>query len=82
MGLLGACGDDYCRPERQGLIEDAQWTAEGRGHQLAPFAKLEKQSAWRSRCVVCGLGVTVRLDPGPGERDLGGKALEVDCVVA
>ena len=81
-GLFGACGVDYCRPERQGLIEDAQWTAAGRGHQLEAFAKLDGQAAWQSRCAVCGLEVTVRLDPAPGQQDLAGKVLEVDCVAA
>jgi hypothetical protein len=80
VGLFGACGVDYCRSERHGLIEDAHWTAEGRGHQLEAFAKLEGQAAWQSRCVQCGRGVTVRLDPAPGEQDLAGEVLEVDCV--
>ena len=80
-GLFGACGVDYCRPERRGLIEDAHWTAEGRGHQLGPFAKLDGQAVWESRCVQCGGGVTVRLDPAPGEPDLAGGVLEGDCVV-
>ena len=79
-GLFGACGDDYCRPERQGLIDGAQWTAEGRGHRLEDFAKLDGQAIWQSRCVTCGRGITVRLDPVPGEQDLAGDALEVDCV--
>ena len=82
VGLLGACGADYCRSERQSLIEDARWTAEGRGHQLDPFEKLDGQAVWQARCVRCGRGVTVRLDPAPGERDLAGEAVEVNCVVA
>jgi hypothetical protein len=79
-GLFGACGDDYCRTERQGLIEDARWTAEGRGHALEGFVKQKHVPVWTARCGRCGRSVTVRLDPAPGEPDLEGEALEVECV--
>jgi hypothetical protein len=43
---------------------------------------MDGQAFWRSRCEVCGREVIVRLDPLPGEQDLAGEALEVDCVAA
>jgi hypothetical protein len=61
-------------------MEDAQWTAEARGHRLEPFVKQDGQAVWQALCTLCGRGVTVRLDPEPGEPDLAGDALEVDCL--
>lgn len=79
VGLFRACAPDYCRQERQGLIENAHWFAEQRGHVLSEFIKLDGQPVWQARCVTCGRMVSVCLDPAPGERDLRGGVLEVGC---
>jgi hypothetical protein len=79
VGLFGACAPDYCRQERQGLIENAQWFAEQRGHVLSEFIKTSGQPVWQAQCVTCGLVVSVCLDPAPGEPDVHGEGLEIDC---
>lgn len=80
VGLFGACRPDYCRQERQGLIEDALWAAEERGHILSAFAKVKRRPIWEARCICCGQLAAVCLDPGPGEPDVYGQALETICM--
>ena len=78
-GLLWACGADYCYQERQGLIEEARWQAEQRGHKLATFVKDRDVPQWRARCTGCGQEAVIRLDPAPGQADVYGSAVRTDC---
>jgi hypothetical protein len=79
VGLLGACGTDYCGPERTALIEEAQRSAEQRGHTLAEFVKVKDYPIWQARCVRCGRLAAINLDPSPDEADIYGEALTVVC---
>ncbi|NIV30725.1 MAG: hypothetical protein GWN58_14865 [Anaerolineae bacterium] len=81
VGLFGACGIDYCRSEREGLIEQAQRSAEGRGHSLAEFVKVPDYPIWQARCVRCGQLAAINLDPAPNEPDVYGEAASVRCPV-
>ena len=78
-GLFWACGADYCYGERQGLIEEAQWQAEQRGHTLSAFAKDRGVPQWRARCTHCGREAVIRLDPAPDQADVYGEAVRTDC---
>jgi hypothetical protein len=79
VGLLGACGIDYCRQEREALIEEALLSAEARGHAFSAFVKVKGQPIWEVRCVHCGRLAAVCLDPAPNEPDVYGEALTTDC---
>jgi predicted molibdopterin-dependent oxidoreductase YjgC len=79
VGLLGACGLDYCRQEREALIEEALLSAEARGHALSEFVKVQDHPIWEARCVHCGQLAAVCLDPAPNEPDVYGEALTTDC---
>lgn len=79
VGLFGACGIDYCYAEREGLIEEAQRSAEGRGHSLAEFVKVPDDPIWQAWCVRCGQLVAINLDPAPNEPDVYGEAASVTC---
>jgi len=77
--VLGLCQGDYCRPERDALIENAEERAGERGHVLGAFGKLEGCPVWRAACLRCGQAVVINLDPRPGEADISGEALVSDC---
>jgi len=79
VGLFGACSGDYCRVERGILIEQAQHLAGQHGHVLGEFVKVKNRPIWEARCVQCGQGVAVTLDPAPGEPDVYGDALTTPC---
>jgi hypothetical protein len=79
VGLLGVCSEEFCRPEREGLIEEAQRSAEQHGHTLTEFIKVEDYPIWQARCVRCGQLAVIRLDPLPNEPDIYGEALAVNC---
>ena len=79
VGLLGVCGIDYCRQEREVLIEEAQQAAEQRGHSLTEFVKVKDHPIWEARCVRCGQLAAIHLDPVPNEADITGEALAGHC---
>lgn len=81
VGMLGACGGDYCAAERAGLIEQAQAAAEQRGHVLGEFVKLKGRPMWEARCRRCGRTATICLDPEEAGQDLTGPALVEACPV-
>jgi hypothetical protein len=81
VGLFGVCGIDYCHAEREGLIEEAQRSAEERGHSLAEFVKVQDYPIWQARCVRCGQLAAINLDPAPNEPDVYGEAALVTCPV-
>jgi len=79
--LFGPC-HDYCRAEREGLIEEAQRLAAQGGHALGTFEHIVGYPTWVARCAQCGRMVTATLDPQPGQSVLSGAALEESCPVA
>jgi hypothetical protein len=81
VALFGACGIDYCYAEREGLIEEAQRSAEQHGHSLGEFVKVPDHPIWQARCVRCGQLVAINLDPAPNEPDVYGEAASVACPV-
>jgi hypothetical protein len=79
VGVLGACGPDYCYGERQGLIEEAEYLATRGGHALGSFDKVKGHPVWRARCVLCGRSAAIALDPGMGEPEVYGDATVSPC---
>ncbi len=82
VGLLGACNGDYCRAEREPLLEEAQLLAEQHAHVLTDWAKQKGVPVWQACGQRCGRGATINLDPAPGEFALEGNAITQDCVSA
>ena len=78
---LGACRRlDYCRQEREPLMEEARQLAQARGHDLGEFAiRQDGHSIFEARCMQCGRTVSIDVNPGPGERDVSGDAVIMDC---
>ena len=79
---FGVCRDlNYCRAERESLMEGAQQLAEQRGHTLTEFARVELGlSIFQSQCIHCGETVIIDVNPGPGEKDMYGVALTTYCI--
>jgi hypothetical protein len=77
--LLGACHEDYCREEREALIENAVGIAEAHGHALSEFVRIKHHPVWQARCLGCGELARICLDPKPGELDVSGEACETGC---
>lgn len=77
--LLGACREDFCRAEREALIEEAERRARQHGHALGEFVKSKGCPVWRALCIHCGKPVLINLDPVPGEADIYGEALFANC---
>jgi len=76
--LLTVC-KDYCREERESLIEGANCTAERLGHALGEYVHVEGFPIWQARCQRCGRLVVINLDPAPGELAISGEAVAVKC---
>jgi hypothetical protein len=79
VGLLGVCNVDFCRAEREVLVEEVRRFAERHGHTLTEFIKVEGYPIWQARCVRCGLSAAINLDPLPNEAIIYGEALTADC---
>lgn len=79
VGLLGACAGDYCRVEREILIEQALEHAAEHRHVLGPFVKRKGAPVWEACCTRCGKTAAITLDPAPGEPDLSGEVLTTEC---
>jgi hypothetical protein len=79
VGLLGACGDDYCRSERESLIAQAREAAKQHGHKLGEFTKVKNYAVWQARCTQCGQMITINLNPESDEPDICGDAVTVEC---
>ena len=79
VGLLGACGVDYCRQEREAMVEQAERLARQYGHALTSFSKVKRYPIWQARCVHCGQRVSLNLDPKPNEPDISGPVVEAEC---
>ncbi len=79
---LGVCTDmDYCRAERESLMEGAQQLAEQRGHALTAFVRVEQGlSIFQCQCMHCGKTVVIDVNPDPGEKDMYGEALIIICI--
>jgi hypothetical protein len=77
--LLTGCRTDFCRPEREWLVEEARQSAEQRGHTLIEFVKLKGRPIWQARCTHCGRLVAINLDPSPNESCIYGEAVTVNC---
>ena len=83
VGLFVTChNEEYCRQEKDALIEQAQEAAESEGHSLAKFTKRRQVAIWHARCVQCGQVATVCLSPSPGEPDVRGEAVSGVCTEA
>lgn len=78
LPLLTVCRD-YCREEREALIEGANHTAEELGHALGVYVHVEGFPIWQARCQTCGCLVVINLDPAPGEVAISGEAVAVEC---
>ena len=78
VGLLGPC-NDYCQPEREGLIEEARRRAGQLGHVLAEFVKVKDYAIWEARCERCGRVAAITLDPPLNEPDVYGEAVVARC---
>jgi len=79
VGHLGACAGDYCRTEREALIEWATGLAQEKGHHLGDFIKLKGESVWEARCLHCGGSLFISLSPEPGQPDVYGQATTQSC---
>ena len=79
VGILGACSFDYCRTEREILLEQALELTAQRGHTLSEFAKVKGSPIWQALCIHCRQPVAINLDPRPGELDISGGALAARC---
>ena len=79
VGILSVCSLDYCRPEREALLERALELATRGEHTLGEFAKVDDYPIWQARCVHCGRGVSVNLDPAPGKAAVYGEAAMLRC---
>jgi hypothetical protein len=78
--LLGGCGTaEYCRPERECLIEEARDLAERGGHMLTEFVHVKGHPIWQAECTRCGQSVDINLDPEPDEACVNGDVLTVAC---
>ena len=73
------CSVDYCRPEREALLERALALATRAGHRLGEFAKVDDYPIWQAGCVDCGRQVSINLDPAPGEEAVYGEAAMLRC---
>lgn len=82
VGLLGACGIDYCQQEREVGIEELQQLARQQGHALTPFTKVKGYPIWQAWCVRCGQLASFNLDPEPGQPDISGSVVEGVCPAA
>jgi len=79
---LGACRDlEYCRQEREALIEQAYQQAREHGHaELGDFVLWRQgYSIFEAHCLTCGMVVRIDVNPTVGEPDLSGDALFLDC---
>jgi len=79
VGILGACGEDYCQTERRLLIEQARGTAGRQGHILGEFVKVKDYAIWQARCERCEYLVAINLNPAPGELDICGEPVTDAC---
>jgi len=79
--LLGACRGEFCRIEREALIEEAERRARQHGHILGEFVKQEGCPVWQAQCIHCGQPVAICIDPRPGEEDIEGEAIFFKCPV-
>lgn len=77
--VLGICQGDFCRAEREALIEEAERRARQLGHALSDFVKSKGCPVWRARCIHCDEPVAINLDPAPGEAAIYGEAVETGC---
>jgi hypothetical protein len=79
VGILGVCSFEYCRTEREVLLEQAlELTGQG-GHTLSEFVKVKGYPIWQAHCLHCRQSVAINLDPRPGERDVSGRAISAPC---
>jgi hypothetical protein len=78
---FGACRDkSYCLAERESLIEQAVARAAEHGHAPGEFSRRrEGYSVFQAHCTRCSRVVAVDVNPAPGEPDVFGEALTVDC---
>ena len=78
--VLGACQEDFCRPEREALAEEAERRARNLGHVLGDFVKSKGCPVWQALCIHCNKPVIIDLDPAPGQADIYGEAVVTACV--
>ena len=64
------------------LRRQARATAAARGHDMAPFRKLNGRRMWRCACRTCGAYVDVTTWPMPNEIEIGGTAVALHCAKA
>ena len=79
VGVLGACSFEYCRTEREILLEEVLELATALGHRLSEFDKVKDYPVWQARCIYCGQLVAINLDPRPGESEITGGASSARC---
>jgi len=65
------------------LRREARKAAVGRGHDMAPFRKLNLASGgkvWRAECRCCNAWVDVTPWPMPNDIEIGGPAVSLLCL--
>ena len=59
------------------LIREAKEGCTWRGHRMARFEHNGNTAS--SDCIICKMGVTVRVKPMPNQIDIGGEAIALNC---
>jgi hypothetical protein len=62
------------------LRQGARATASARGHDLQRFQRLYNGRGWIAGCKICGMDVTVLVNPAPNEIAVAGEAMALNCV--
>ena len=84
VGLFGSCGRnaDYCRLERETLMEEARLLAKEHGHVLGEFVQVKELSIWQAHCAQCDQLAFIDIDPAVDNPPIYGEATTVRCPAA
>ncbi|GEM_PF-2344740 len=84
VGLFGACGRnaDYCRLERETLMDQARSVAGRQGHTLGEFVQVQGYSVWQAQCLECGQSALIDIEPATDSPAVYGEATANRCPAA